>query len=223
MYDLGDVRNARNWFCTQGGFPLPDKYLFANAGDDDQFVGRFAGYYPVIAVGQARAVGNGGDARILNPSQEVVRTLFGPIADGGLGLNKLEFYSPSNGFRYLPTSPAFPQLRRLTRYNVNIPLNSLNRLSLSEPRWHSLSEPHALRGGSRPAWQLRLIRRTRPPAHLPPSTTRGLPRWASSATTSRVQEAARPKTGNGRTARAQAVARPDRPGRHPGSAPGGHL
>ena len=36
----------------------------------------------------------------------IADALFNPVAAGGLGLNKLQFYSPRNGFRYFPSNPA---------------------------------------------------------------------------------------------------------------------
>ena len=45
--------------------------------------------------------------------------LFKPIDQGGLGLNKLEFYSPANGFRYLPASPGVPVLHDSTNDDLD--------------------------------------------------------------------------------------------------------
>jgi hypothetical protein len=39
-----------------------------------------------------------------------VNTESGELDQGGLGLNKLPFYSPANGCGYLPASPGVPAL-----------------------------------------------------------------------------------------------------------------
>ena len=129
MYDLGQadpasgggsveqIDNARNWYC-QGGLFSVNKYLFADQADGAQFVARFpaalsnpdAGsattyWAPLIAVAQVHATGHVHDARIPGIPSTITDELFNPVDQGGLGLNKLEFYSPRNGFRYLPSDP----------------------------------------------------------------------------------------------------------------------
>ena len=106
MYDLGKIDNARNWYCDGGPFTV-NKHLFAEQADGAQFIGRFPAtqYEPTIAVAAAHAVGNLHSARILGVPAPVTDVLFKPVAQGGLGLNKLEFYSPRNGFRWFPTEP----------------------------------------------------------------------------------------------------------------------
>ncbi len=122
MYDLGPVGNARDWYCDGGHFafvPLPNKYLFADQADGAQFIGRFTNWTTRIAVAQANAVGSAGDARIRGVPASITNVLFKPIDQGGLGLDKLEFYSPSNGFRYLPTSPGVPVLHDSTNDDLD--------------------------------------------------------------------------------------------------------
>ena len=50
-------------------------------------------------------MGSGHDARILGVPASITDELFKSSADGGLGLNKLQFYSPRNGFRWFPSDP----------------------------------------------------------------------------------------------------------------------
>jgi hypothetical protein len=109
MYDLGGVGNARDWECLGAAFFLFDKHLFADQADGAQFVGRFAGgWSPTIAVAQEHATGNGHDARIPGIPASITNTLFDSVDKDGLGLDKLQFYSPHNGFRYLPSAPSRP-------------------------------------------------------------------------------------------------------------------
>jgi hypothetical protein len=112
MYDLGETNsgqgfnNASDWYCDgQAGF---NKHLFAGQADGAQFIARFPAtqWTPLIAVAQAHAVDSGHDARIRGIPTSVTDTLFKSPANGGLGLNKLEFYSPRNGFHYLPSEPS---------------------------------------------------------------------------------------------------------------------
>jgi hypothetical protein len=109
MYDLGGVGNARDWECIRAAFFLVDKHLFADQPDGAQFVGRFPGdWNPLIAVAAVHATGNGTSARIPGVPESIVAALFNPVDTGGLGLNKLQFYSPRNGFRYFPEAPSRP-------------------------------------------------------------------------------------------------------------------
>ncbi len=130
MYDLGQadpasgggpvkqIDNARNWYCDGGLFAV-NKHLFADQADGAQFVARFPAalsnpdpdrattyWAPLIAVAQVHATGHVHDARIPGIPSTITDELFNPVDQGGLGLNKLEFYSPRNGFRYLPSDPA---------------------------------------------------------------------------------------------------------------------
>ena len=112
MYELGQLSNARDWYCNNGIFsPLvPDKYLFKGQADSAQFVARFpeTPWSALFAVGRAHATGHGADARIPGIPASIADTLFKPVAEGGVGFNKLEFYSTRNGFRYFPTDPTRP-------------------------------------------------------------------------------------------------------------------
>jgi hypothetical protein len=108
LYDLGESGNARGWYCD-GGIAF-DKNLFNDQPDSGQFIGRFAsgnpGYYaPTMVVAQANARGRGHDARIAGPPASVTDPLFQSAVNGGIGLTKLEFYSPRNGFRLFPADP----------------------------------------------------------------------------------------------------------------------
>ncbi len=52
------------------------------------------------AEGSSRAA-----TRIVGVPAKITDELFKSPADHGLGLNKLEFYSPRNGFRWFPSDP----------------------------------------------------------------------------------------------------------------------
>jgi hypothetical protein len=106
MYDLGTgINNARDWNCDGGlGY---DKHLFGEQADGAQFIGRFPfqGWDPIIAVAAEHAVGSLHEARIPGVPASITDKLFTSPATGGLGLNKLQFYSPRNGFRWFPQYP----------------------------------------------------------------------------------------------------------------------
>ena len=106
MYDLGQIQNARDWYCD-GGIAY-NKHLFADQADGAQFVGRFPAtqWNPLIAVAAVHATGSLHEARILGVPGSITDVLFKPIVQGGLGLNKLQFYSPHNGFRWFPSDPS---------------------------------------------------------------------------------------------------------------------
>jgi hypothetical protein len=106
MYDLGESGNARSWYCD-GGIAY-DKHLFGDQADGAQFTGRFeAGdWNPTIAVAQANATGRLHSARIPGVPAKVADVLFKDPSSGGIGMTKLEFYSPSNGFRWFPSEPS---------------------------------------------------------------------------------------------------------------------
>jgi hypothetical protein len=123
LYDLGGTGNARNWYCD-GGLLTFDKHLFADEPDSDQSVHRFerTGWNPVIAVAAANATGSKHDARIPGPPGSLTEPLFRAPTDprgGGIGLNKLEFYSPRLGFRYFPPEPARDAGHRDSHKNWN--------------------------------------------------------------------------------------------------------
>jgi hypothetical protein len=108
LYDLGRVRNlnAANWRCVYGFVGERQKFLFDRNPDGGQVVQRFPGdWQPVMAVGAVRATGSQNAARIPTPPGAVVDPLFAPPALGGLGMRKLEFYSPRL-FRLFPADPA---------------------------------------------------------------------------------------------------------------------
>jgi hypothetical protein len=128
MYDLGESGNARGWYCD--GRWAYDKNLFNEQADGAQFVGRFqaGSWNPTIAVAAAHATGSLHDARIPGIPPSVADNLFKDQSSGGIGLNKLEFYSPGNGFRFFPSEP--------TRLSTSAPSgnwNSLNQFPLGRP------------------------------------------------------------------------------------------
>jgi hypothetical protein len=106
MYDLGSLGNARDWYCDGGLFGANQR-LFGDQPDGDQFIGRFpsTGVRPLIAVGAERATGTGGGARIRSIPGAIVQRLLTPAGRDGIGVNKLELFSPRNGFRYQPAEP----------------------------------------------------------------------------------------------------------------------
>ncbi len=109
MYDLGGVGNARDWECLRAFFFTVDKHLFADQSDGAQFIARFPGNWdPIIAVAAVHATGNASGARIPGVPNSIAAALFNPVDEDGLGLSKLQFYSPRNGFKYFPEAPSRP-------------------------------------------------------------------------------------------------------------------
>lgn len=99
MYKLGGWANARDWWCYVP-WPYRDRYLFRKQVDRAQFVGRYPGA-STVAVAKASYTDSGGDAYVPGIPDSIADPLFKPVAQDGLGLNKLQFYSPRNGFRYV--------------------------------------------------------------------------------------------------------------------------
>jgi hypothetical protein len=130
LYDLGVPKNqqAREWYCQYTVvFVHKTKHLFAEP-DGGQVVQRFPnGWNPVMAVGAAKATGHVSGARIPSPPASVIDPLFAPPALGGLGMKKLEFYSPRL-FRLFPAQPSRPP---------NLVLNPYYTLAMLPP-------PHAV-------------------------------------------------------------------------------
>jgi hypothetical protein len=109
MYDLGGVGNARDWECLRAFFFTVDKNLFNEQSDGAQFVARFPGnWHPIIAVAAVHATGNASSARIPGVPNSIAAALFNSVDKDGLGLSKLQFYSPRNGFTYFPDAPSRP-------------------------------------------------------------------------------------------------------------------
>jgi hypothetical protein len=113
LYDLGDVGRfrsgnyAKHWRCEyRVVFVTKVKYLFHDEPEGGQVVMRFpkTNWNPLIAVGAVHAVGHVGNARIPSPPANVADELFQPLSQGGLGMSKLEFYSPPR-FRFFPPDP----------------------------------------------------------------------------------------------------------------------
>lgn len=101
LYDLGWGRGyATQWTCISRDAFLYDKRLFQNTGPGAQIAYRFPGQPPadahVIAVGGTHATLRNRSAFIPAPPADLTTRLFGdPLSpQGGLGLNKLQFYSP---------------------------------------------------------------------------------------------------------------------------------
>ena len=117
LYDLGypTNRNARDWNCYYQVFVTKHKFLFADEPNGGQVVERFpkTAWAPTMAIGGVHATGSVGDARIPTPPASVIDPLFQSTALGGLGLKKLEFFSPSL-FRYFPASPERTTNQRLS-------------------------------------------------------------------------------------------------------------
>jgi hypothetical protein len=130
LYDLGESGNARGWYCY-GGAVTYDKNLFGEQPDGGQFIGRFPAdhWSPTIAVATTRTVGSLHSARVPGIPASITDVLFKDPENGGLGLTKLEFYSPANGFRYLPSEPT-----RNPQYNsATGEWNSLNQFPRGRP------------------------------------------------------------------------------------------
>lgn len=103
LYDLtGSVYSAKDWYCD-GGFAY-DKHLFQNTdgGANLTFVmtdPRYLGQRHVIAVGARDTVGTLHSAYVPAPPDSLTVPLFrSPDSPqgGGIGLYKLQFYSPQN-------------------------------------------------------------------------------------------------------------------------------
>ncbi len=108
LYDLGYPTNrvAREWNCYYVVFVTKHKFLFADEPDGGQVGMRFprTNWNPVMAIGGVHATGSTDGARIPTPPATVVNPLFESTALGGLGLKKLEFFSPTL-FRLFPSNP----------------------------------------------------------------------------------------------------------------------
>jgi hypothetical protein len=112
LYDLGPIYglNARNWNCFyEAVFTgiTRHKYLFADEPDSGQVVERFpnTSWYPATAIGGVNATGSTDGARIPTPTAAIMDPVFAPDGLGGLGLRKLEFFSPRL-FRLFPSDPS---------------------------------------------------------------------------------------------------------------------
>ncbi len=103
LYDLGTgVAHAKDWKCVSGPF-LYDKNLFQNTDGGAELTWTMT--YPpsigkrhVLAVGARHAVGNLHSAYIPSPPDSITGPLFRDPASpqGGIGLYKLDFYSPQH-------------------------------------------------------------------------------------------------------------------------------
>jgi hypothetical protein len=101
LYDLGTgVGDARSWVCRGGGL-LVDKRLFHNTGPGAQMTwpvlspsGEVQSH--IIAVGGRHAVAHLTSAFIPSPPDTLTAPLFKDSSQGGVGLYRLQFYSPQN-------------------------------------------------------------------------------------------------------------------------------
>ncbi len=109
LYDLGTgVSHATGWQCIGLSFTY-DKHLFQHTGTGAELTyhmtdPRYLGQYHVLAVGARNAVDHLHDAYIPAPPDSLTGPLFrDPAAPqgGGIGLFKLNFYSPQN-FQVFP-------------------------------------------------------------------------------------------------------------------------
>jgi hypothetical protein len=118
LYDLGSspgplsapFNDARQWFC-KGDFTglTVDKHLFQKTGADAQLKYKmtdptYLGQIHVFAVGGRHTVGKLHDAYVPAPPDSLTGQMFrdpGAAPGGGIGLFKLNFYSPQN-FRLFP-------------------------------------------------------------------------------------------------------------------------
>ena len=104
LYDLGGrLLHAKDWYCS-GGIAY-DKHLFQNTGTGAELTYKSdPNYYnEVIAIGARHTVGRLHDAYIPAPPESVTGPLFRAIDSpqgDGIGLYKLEFYSPQNFYMY---------------------------------------------------------------------------------------------------------------------------
>ncbi len=111
LYDLGTGRNGQSfhataWQCV--GAPIVpyvrefDKHLFQNTSiaaevPYDMTDGRYLGQNHLFVVGARNAVGSKHDAYIPSPRENLTGPMFeDPESEGGIGLYKLELYSPAN-------------------------------------------------------------------------------------------------------------------------------
>jgi hypothetical protein len=105
LYDLGTgITDARHWKCLAGVFEY-DKRLFQRTDAGAQMTWRmtnapYAGQSHVIAVGARRTIHGGRGAYVPAPPDSLTGLLFrAPDSpQGGVGLYKLQFYSPQNSF-----------------------------------------------------------------------------------------------------------------------------
>ena len=121
LYDLGfNIRHATDWICRSRasilGALLYDKRLFQKTGTGAEvpWLVRDQGtlFSHLMAVGAVRTVGSKHDAYVPAPPADLTSKLFRDPDDptpGGLGFNKLQFYSPAN-FRVF--SPVLQQETR---------------------------------------------------------------------------------------------------------------
>ncbi len=118
------LNNARDWVCE--GYTAYNKRLFdADPDPDHKYEGQvddaqfFTRVNPqvsanpslpllpfrdtqLIAVAEQHAVGSLRHARIKGIPGSITTKLFAPLTSGGLGLHKLDLFSPATGFRYRP-------------------------------------------------------------------------------------------------------------------------
>ena len=109
LYDLGrspsgpkaPFDHATQWYCAGGTF-AGDQHLFQKTGAGAEVMWRqpLEPYeYHVMAIGGSKTVGSGSGAYVPTPSEKLTDKLFKapgayPDPGDGIGLSKLEFYTP---------------------------------------------------------------------------------------------------------------------------------
>jgi hypothetical protein len=110
LYDLGTgVNHGSDWICRSLPTVLYDKHLFQKTGLDAEvpYMKLVSGGWSenLMTVGAVKTVGSLHSAYVPAPPKELTDRLFRDPSDpkgGGLGLYKLQFYSPQN-FRLFKT------------------------------------------------------------------------------------------------------------------------
>jgi hypothetical protein len=123
LYDLGyGIKHATDWLCYGESYTV-DKRLFQHTGAGAEVLYEVSSEEHLIAVGAERATGSKTSAYVPAPSQELTSRLFRDPDDptgggGGIGLSKLQFYSPQN-FRLFPKSlqqSVYPEAPQYNHY-----------------------------------------------------------------------------------------------------------
>jgi hypothetical protein len=131
LYDLGTgITDAKGWICRSPSILLYDKKLFQNTPPAAQMIWKmtdapYVGQSHLIAVGARHTVGYKHSAYVPAPPDSLTGPLFQDSSLGGIGLYKLQFYSPHN-FHVFPkvfqqTTPSGEPLGYWTCQNMPDP------------------------------------------------------------------------------------------------------
>jgi hypothetical protein len=131
LYDLGTgITDAKGWICRSPSILLYDKKLFQNTPPAAQMIWKmtdapYVGQSHLIAVGGRHTVGYKHSAYVPAPPDSLTGPLFQDSSLGGIGLYKLQFYSPHN-FHVFPkvfqqTTPSGEPLGYWTCQNMPDP------------------------------------------------------------------------------------------------------